>query len=438
MKFVAFFAAALVAAACVPVSAAPPATPPSVYANAAFAGPLDAGLRAFYARDFSTARTQFEAALTVAPENSLALAFLNATAAQTPGALDALIATEENRLVADPHGYRTQLQLGFSYLFASAQGRDRTADARDAFTAAVAMQPAAPGAHVGLGILREDERSANRAKVEFLTALAADSSDVLAREYLATIYQVDLKDPQRALSYAIAVPNVVPEYADIDFHIASALHDLRQTQPAIEYATRGLAIDVGHVGEAGQHGYTLLARIYLDAKRPDDARRVLPRVDLSRRRHRLCADAAGARRRGRPPEMTSTELVDDKRCFACGPDNPDGLHLHFEPDGEAGARSDVTLPPRMQGYRDIAHGGIVMMLLDEGMAHACRFAGEKAVTAACEVRFRKAVPLGVHLQIRGRVKDRRRNVLFVEASVTFGDGTVLATADGTFVSSGRL
>jgi uncharacterized protein (TIGR00369 family) len=136
--------------------------------------------------------------------------------------------------------------------------------------------------------------------------------------------------------------------------------------------------------------------------------------------------------------VNGAELIDDKRCFACGPHNPEGLHLHFEPDGEAGARSEVTLPPRLQGYRGIAHGGIVMTLLDEGMAHACRFAGEKAVTAACEVRFRKAVPLGVRLQIRGRVKDRRRNVLFVEASVCFDDGTVLATADGTFVSSGRL
>ena len=136
--------------------------------------------------------------------------------------------------------------------------------------------------------------------------------------------------------------------------------------------------------------------------------------------------------------MNASELVDDRRCFACGPHNPDGLHLVFEPDGEAGARSEITLPPRVQGYRDIAHGGIVMTLLDEGMAHACRFAGERAATASCEVRFRKPVPLGVRLQIRGRVKNRRRNVLFVEAAVTLDDGTVLATADGTFVSSGRL
>jgi tetratricopeptide (TPR) repeat protein len=248
---------------------------PSAYADAAFTAPLDAGLRAFYQRDFHAARTDFEAALATVPDNTLAIAFLNATAAQTPGDLDALIAAEENRLVADPHGYVTQLRLGFSYLFSATSGRDRSADAREAFAAALAVEPDAAGAHVGLGILRENERSANRAKVEFLTALARDPSDVLAREYLATIYQVDLKDPQRGLSYAIGVPNVVPHYADIDFHIASLLHDLRQMPAAIDYATRGLEIDVGHVGEAGQHGYTLLARIYLDTKRPADARRVL-------------------------------------------------------------------------------------------------------------------------------------------------------------------
>jgi Tfp pilus assembly protein PilF len=248
---------------------------PSAYADAAFNRPLEAGLEAFYTRDFQRARAQFESALAVVPDNTLAISFLNATAAQTPGDLDALVAAEENRLSADPHGYVTQLRLGFSYLFAGTTGRDRTADAREAFAAAESADPAAAGPHTGLGILRAGERSATRAKVEFLAALDRDPSDVLAREYLATIYQVDLKDPQRALSVAIAIPNVVPNYADIDFHIASLLYDLHQPQAAIDYATRGLQIDVGHVGEAGQHGYTLLARIYIEAKRSDDARRVL-------------------------------------------------------------------------------------------------------------------------------------------------------------------
>ncbi len=131
--------------------------------------------------------------------------------------------------------------------------------------------------------------------------------------------------------------------------------------------------------------------------------------------------------------------VDDGRCFACGPHNADGLHLTFEPDGSDGARSRVTLPPRLQGYRGIAQGGVVMMLLDEIMAHACRFAGERAMTASMQTRFRRPVPLGVALLLRARVTGRRRSVLFLEASVIAAhDGTALATAEGTFVSTGKL
>ncbi len=136
--------------------------------------------------------------------------------------------------------------------------------------------------------------------------------------------------------------------------------------------------------------------------------------------------------------MNVEEPVDDGRCFACGPHNPDGLHLTFSPDGDAGARSTVTLPPRMQGYRDVAQGGIVMMLLDEIMAHACRFAGERAMTASMQTRFRRPVPLGRELVLRAHVTGRRRNVLFLEASIAFPDGTLLATGEGTFVSTGRL
>jgi tetratricopeptide (TPR) repeat protein len=160
-------------------------------------------------------------------------------------------------------------------MFASLAGRDRNLDAREELNAAVGLEPSSQAAHTGLGIMRESERSANRAKTEFVAALDADPQNVLAREYLSRIYQIDLKDPQRALATIINVPNMVPDYADIYFHLASLMHDLGQYNAAIDYATRGLQADVGHVGEAGQHGYTLLARIYLDEKKPEDARRVL-------------------------------------------------------------------------------------------------------------------------------------------------------------------
>jgi tetratricopeptide (TPR) repeat protein len=270
---------ALASMCAAPLSAATPAPKAPVarddYANAAFTAPLGEALRAFYTRDFPTARKGFESALAVIPDNTLALSFLNAVAAQTPGDLDTLVDGEEDALAKNPRDPLAHVRLGFSYMFASLTGRDRNVDAREELNAAVMLDPTSQSAHTALGIMRESERSANRAKTEFIEALTSDPQNVLAREYLALIYQTDLKDPQRALGQIINVPNLVPDYADIYFHLASLMHDMGQYDAAVGYATRGLQADVGHVGEAGQHGYTLLARIYLDEKRPADARRVL-------------------------------------------------------------------------------------------------------------------------------------------------------------------
>ncbi|GAC1416294.1 MAG: hypothetical protein NVSMB5_06430 [Candidatus Velthaea sp.] len=245
------------------------------YANAAFNATFSAGLKAFYTKDFPVARQSFEKALVAIPDNTMAISFLNASAVQVPGELDALINAEEDAIGKAPKNYNAHVRLGFSYMFATLAGRNRDVDAREELNTAATIDPMGQAAHVGLGIMREAERSANRAKVEFLAALAADKNNVLAREYLARIYQVDLKDPQRGLAYVIDIPNVVPDYADIYYHLASLLDDLKQPDAAIKYATRGLETDIGHVGEAGQHGYTLLARIYLGEKKVDDARRVL-------------------------------------------------------------------------------------------------------------------------------------------------------------------
>jgi acyl-coenzyme A thioesterase PaaI-like protein len=130
--------------------------------------------------------------------------------------------------------------------------------------------------------------------------------------------------------------------------------------------------------------------------------------------------------------------VDDGRCFACGPDAPDGMHLEFDGAGEGAVRAEITLPDRFQGWRGTAHGGIVMTLLDEAMAHACGQIGERGMTAAMQLRFRAPVPLGVPLVVTGAVKWKRRNVIALEAAVALADGTVLATGEGSFVSRGPL
>ena len=130
--------------------------------------------------------------------------------------------------------------------------------------------------------------------------------------------------------------------------------------------------------------------------------------------------------------------IDDGRCFACGPYSSDGLHLRFHATGDDSVRAEITLPPRFQGWSGVAHGGIVMTLLDEGMAHAVGLAGERGMTASVNVRFRSPVELGVPIVVTGKVNWKRRTVLGVESQVLTADGAVLAEAEGSFVSSGPL
>jgi len=242
------------------------------YADVRFTTPLSAGLKHFYAREFKAAQSEFESALKVIPDNTLAISFLNAAAVQQQGELDVVTNLEEDAISGAPKNYVNHVRLGFTYMFAP---RDRTLDAREELNAAVALNQDGAAAHVGLGILRFNERSANRAKTEMLVALKTDPNNVLAREYLAQIYQTDLRDPQRGMSYAIDVPNLVPGYADIEFHLGSLMHDLKQPDAAIGYLKRGIELDTGHVGEAGMHGYTLIARIYIEQRKLKEAEKAL-------------------------------------------------------------------------------------------------------------------------------------------------------------------
>jgi len=245
------------------------------YANLKFAAQLDVALHDFYARNFEQSQKEFDAALSIVPDNTLAISFMNASAAHVGGGLEAVTNLEEDVVGKSPKSYLAHVRLGFSYLFAGLLGADRSLDAREEFNTAVSLDPSAQAAHIGLGIMRENERSANRAKVEFLAAMRTDPNNVLAREYLAGIYQVDLRDPQEGLRYAVAVPNLVPDYADIQFHLASIMDDLNQYNAAIAYAKAGLALDPGRVGEAGQYGYTLIAQILLKQKKVADAKKYL-------------------------------------------------------------------------------------------------------------------------------------------------------------------
>ena len=91
---------------------------------------------------------------------------------------------------------------------------------------------------------------------------------------------------------------------------------------------------------------------------------------------------------------------------------------------------------RFEGWEGIAHGGIVTTILDEVMAWALVDNDSWGVTARMQVEFKRPVPIGRPIRGEGRVVDVRRRIVRAEGVlVDAGDGTVLATAEATFVAA---
>ncbi len=126
-------------------------------------------------------------------------------------------------------------------------------------------------------------------------------------------------------------------------------------------------------------------------------------------------------------------LENDRLCFCCGPDNSLGLHLAISYPGRGVAESRLVVPEHLAGWHGITHGGLLSMVLDELMAHACISAGVRAVTAEITTRFVKPVPVGSELKIEGRVSAERGRVLTTEGRVLTVDGAVAAQSTATFI-----
>jgi hypothetical protein len=128
------------------------------------------------------------------------------------------------------------------------------------------------------------------------------------------------------------------------------------------------------------------------------------------------------------------ELPSSSGCFACGLDNPGGLHIQFYTDGEVAYGEYVPLTS-YQGYDGVLHGGILSTLLDEVMAKALAVQGITVVTGKLEVRFRNMAPIGEKLLIKGWVKSQRRDSYLAASEITSEGGQVLAEAQGLFFDS---
>jgi len=123
------------------------------------------------------------------------------------------------------------------------------------------------------------------------------------------------------------------------------------------------------------------------------------------------------------------ELRRDDCCFVCGQDNPHGLRLVFSYPQPGRAEAELVIPERYSGWQRITHGGLLAMLLDEVMAHACLSREGNAVTVEITVRYLKPVEVGQRVRLAGWVQE-------VKGRVGASEGEILGPQDQA-VARGR-
>ncbi len=123
----------------------------------------------------------------------------------------------------------------------------------------------------------------------------------------------------------------------------------------------------------------------------------------------------------------------DMDCFACGPENPHGLHMTFETNGEA-LRSTVTIPSYLRGWHNLVHGGILSTICDEVMSWAAIYLTQRFIlTRGLNVRYLKPVTIGETVTATGFIKERidKRNAV-VCAEIKNEKGELCTTSQGDF------
>ena len=123
----------------------------------------------------------------------------------------------------------------------------------------------------------------------------------------------------------------------------------------------------------------------------------------------------------------------DSKCYVCGPDNPLGLQVPFQPDGDHGSVAHYVARPEHSGWSGILHGGVTFTLMDEALGWALYYRNLPAVTARVETKFHKPVPIGANVIVKAWIVREKRRLFEAHAEIRMegAESTLLAEADAT-------
>jgi uncharacterized protein (TIGR00369 family) len=128
------------------------------------------------------------------------------------------------------------------------------------------------------------------------------------------------------------------------------------------------------------------------------------------------------------------------QCFVCGIDNPNGLKITFESDGEGKVWARKRFSKEYQGYPGIVHGGILAAVLDEAAGRATmkhKRPEVNLVTGKLSIRYRKPVHVDELILVEAMVVSHSGRVYQCESRLKSEAGELLAEAEVMMVEPGQ-
>ena len=120
-------------------------------------------------------------------------------------------------------------------------------------------------------------------------------------------------------------------------------------------------------------------------------------------------------------------------CFACGQENPIGLKIRFDVDGDV-CTAEFTPDENHVGFQNTVHGGILYTALDDVTANVLYQQGRKAHTARCEVRYRQIAVVGETLTLKGWIESERRRLIVLKGEIRrASDDALVADCESSFM-----
>lgn len=131
---------------------------------------------------------------------------------------------------------------------------------------------------------------------------------------------------------------------------------------------------------------------------------------------------------------------DYANCYGCGRNNKQGLHLKSYWQGDESVCHHTPEEHYSGGFPGFVYGGMIVSLMDchgAGTASAAktRESGgkpERFVTASITVDFLKPTPLGVELEVRGKVTEISNRKVYVDLSL-IANSKICAKGSGLFI-----